>query len=51
LPERKISPLKVTGVINGILYTVWSKISYFGKTTTLRTIPVCSSTKILSEIP
>jgi hypothetical protein len=50
LSERKIYPLKVTGVINGILCTVWSKISYFEKTT-VRTIPVCLSTKILSEIP
>jgi len=51
LPERKISPLKVTGVVNDILYTVWAKISYFGKIT-VRTIPnVCSSTKLLSEIP
>lgn len=46
-----MSPLKVTGVIHDILYTVWTKIPYFGKIT-VRTIPnVCSSTKLLSEIP
>lgn len=46
MPERKISPLRVSGV----LYTVWTKISSFEKIT-VSTIPtVCSSKKLLSDI-